>query len=551
MTEERGPENGDVVAGLGFGGSRGAFARERAERALSGVLVGDWREGRSETEVKLIQEELEKLASVIEANPLTLFVPFPKQASFLGARNPTKALIGGNRAGKTEIGVVDDLIQLLPREFVPGHLAPYKRWDPPFHMRVVVPTFGPVLDGGVLQKFRDLTPPDALHGGSFDKAYDKVGRKLTFACGSWVLFGSGDQEPRAHASIRLHRVHFDEEPHGHNGFQVFLENRKRVQDYAPDSQIMFTFTAENGLSWTFDEVYSRRHEPDVFTIRVSRRDNPHMDQAEVEKDAQRLGPERAAVAIDGHYMHLAGKVLNVTEDHLVEPLTVDEVRAFEFVRIGYDPGLGQSGLVWVGFRPMPGEERMADRRLQAVVFDELYPKNLGVSEIVKAARIKNAKWTIGNVTPSADEPGWIIDPADNRRGADAKATVLQLLQMEEVFPQRGDNRREAGALEMRQRLADGGLLIARNCVNWRHEADRYLIADSDDERDASKKGEKGTTFRTVGPDHLMDPTRYVLMKNLWRRSAGVQVDPKRDDLSKSPPVPDGPRGDFNSLWLAA
>lgn len=518
--------------------------QERAERHLN--LQADWEAGRSEDEVRLIREDLDKLTQALELNPLILFVPYPKQASFLAAKHPTKSLIGGNRAGKTEIGVVDDLLQLLSWEFIPEHLKPYKHWEPPFYLRVVVPTFGPVLEGGVLQKFRDLCPPAALHGGSFDGAYDKVARRLRFANGSTVLFGSGEQEPSAHASIKLHRAHFDEEPKGHRGYEVFLENRKRIQDFKPDSQIMLTMTAENGLSWTFDEIFARRHEPDVFCIRVSRRDNPFMDQAEVEKDALALGPERAAVAIDGHYMHLAGKVLNVTDDHVIDPLTPEQVREFFEVVIGYDPGLGRSGLVWVGFT------KIDDRRLSMVVFDELYPKNLGVSEIVAAARLKNAKWGIGDVMASRDEPKWIIDPQHGGRGADGKYSVKDLLMQEQIFPTNGDNRREAGILELRQRLTDGALLVTRNCTNWRHEADRYLIADTDDERDASTKGAKGTTFRTVGPDHLMDPTRYVGMKYLWHRGPVVNNPAREDnDLSKSPPIPRDGGTDFNELWLAA
>lgn len=519
-------------------------ALAKAEQHLG--IGKDWRAGRNEREVQIIEEDLDKLARAIESNPLITFVPFPKQASFLAARERTKSLIGGNRAGKTEIGVVDDLLQLLGREFIPAHLQRFKRWEPPFYLRVVVPTFGPVLEGGVLQKFRELCPPAAYHGGSFGDAHDKVGRKLRFANGSWVLFGSGEQEPSAHASIKLHRCHFDEEPKGYNGYEVFLENRKRVQDYAPDSQIMLTMTAENGLSWTFDEIFAKRHEPDVFCIRVSRRDNPHMDQVEVEKDAASMGKERAAVSIDGHYMHLAGKVLNVTDDHIIDPLTVEQVKEFDEIVIGFDPALGRAGLVWIGFK------RLDYKRMTAVVFDEMVPKNMGVSDIVAQARLKNAKWGIGNVVPTRDEPKWIIDPAYGGRGADAKFSVKDLLMQEEIFPTNGDNRREEGILEMRQRLSDGALVVTRNCQNWLHEADRYLVADSDDERDNARKGAKGTTFRTVGKDDLMDPTRYVLMKYLWHRGPiQKHADLKDDDMSKSPPIPRDGGVNFDDLWLAA
>src|SRR3954465_2979916 len=43
----------------------------------------------------------------------------------------------GNQAGKTTIGIVDDLIQLCDRDAIPPWLQQYKFWEPPFRLRVV------------------------------------------------------------------------------------------------------------------------------------------------------------------------------------------------------------------------------------------------------------------------------------------------------------------------------------------------------------------------------------------------------------------------------
>src|SRR3954471_11680253 len=83
------------------------------------------------------EQVLAEIKSQREANPLTGYFPHSQQLPFheaIGAKTPIVAFFGGNRSGKTHCSVADDLIQALPKEWVPEHLLPYKRWDPPFHM---------------------------------------------------------------------------------------------------------------------------------------------------------------------------------------------------------------------------------------------------------------------------------------------------------------------------------------------------------------------------------------------------------------------------------
>jgi hypothetical protein len=73
-------------------------------------------------------------------------------------------------------------------------------------------------------------------------------------------------------------------------------------------------------------------------------------------------------------------------------------------------------------------------------------------------------------------------------------------------------------LQLRARLeaSPPGLLVAENCVNWLFEAKRWLVAKDEvtQEQTPNAKG-AGGSFATIGPDHLMDPTRYVAMERLW------------------------------------
>src|SRR5881397_3079776 len=105
------------------------------------------------------EEQLRALEAHSKANPLYYWTPYEKQATYLGVpRVPlgVKLLAGGNRAGKTEVGVVDDLIQALPRELLSPTLAKFKQWDR-FRCRVVSPSYKQ-QSTVILEKFRNLCP---------------------------------------------------------------------------------------------------------------------------------------------------------------------------------------------------------------------------------------------------------------------------------------------------------------------------------------------------------------------------------------------------------
>jgi hypothetical protein len=129
------------------------------------------------------------------------------------------AIVAGNRFGKTHAGVVDNLIQTLPLEFLPPWLHRFKRWgiDEPFYCRVVVVDLPNALTKVMLPKVRSLVPPAALMGGKWEKAYNDRNRMLQFADGSWWDFLTHDMNVDAYAGAALHRVHFDEEPPGEKG----------------------------------------------------------------------------------------------------------------------------------------------------------------------------------------------------------------------------------------------------------------------------------------------------------------------------------------------
>jgi hypothetical protein len=185
---------------------------------------------------RAVEAKLGALKKVLAANPLQLAEPYPKQREFLAAREPLKGFFGGNGAGKSWVGALDDVIQLVDREVVPAHLQGFKHWEPPFFLRVVAPK-QKILDTLTIPQFRAMLPASQCRGGSFDKAYRGSEGKLYLENGSWVLFNTADQDRDAHAGVELHRCRFDEEPEGEHGKGIYTENVARLRRFIPHAQI--------------------------------------------------------------------------------------------------------------------------------------------------------------------------------------------------------------------------------------------------------------------------------------------------------------------------
>jgi hypothetical protein len=446
---------------------------------------------------KEVAAEVAQLNATLENNPLYTFEPYPKQREFLAAREPKKAFFGGNGAGKSAIGTVDDIIQVIDRDMVPAHLLEFKRWDPPVHLRVVAPKMG-VIENTVLEKFRELCPKSQLIGGSFDKAYNKVTRTLLFRNGSKILFNTGDQDRDAHAGVELRRCRFDEEPEGDHGRGLYTENVARLRKFMPDAQISFTMTPLFGLSWTYDEIYERRNDDDVHVTVASMLDNPYIAAEETARQLQHLSEAERRAVIDGEFVHFHGSVLDVRERHVV-PAVAPAQLSGQTIYVGIDPGIRRGGVVWVAF----------DKDNGMLVFDELYPESLTVPQIAEQIKAKNRQWGVS--------PVYVIDPSARNRSLVNAENVEGAFAREGIYPSPGQNERLSGVLQMRARLEQNALLVTENCVNWLFEAKRWLVAKDEvtEEQTPTAKG-AGGSFATIGPDHLMDPTRYVAMERLYQ-----------------------------------
>ena len=463
--------------------------------------------------------ELEEIQRILDANPLEGYFPHPKQVEFHSARTRIKALIAGNRVGKSSAMIVDNLIQALDLEDLPEHLRPFKRWGLPgmipFRGRILSPGLTRTMEGVIFEKIREYCPPAALRGGSWQKAYDKANRVLHFESGAWIDFLTYEQDLQAHSGVALHRVSYDEEPPGDRGEAIRKESRTRLIDYGGDE--VFAFTPLLGFSFAHREIWKRRDDPEITVVQASMDDNPYLSETEREQYKEGLTEEEYRARIEGEFVHFEGMVygeFSPRKHVLKERPPAEHVRKLE-IMVGIDPGIRTTGIIFGGF---DGENSL-------LLFDELYLHDAAAIPEIAAESIKAKlmKWGSEGLPESEHKmlpvKYFLIDPSARNRQLSASMEGVQAAYHRAGIPAlEAQADRQAGIFEMKRRMQhDPTLIVVSPELRWwLFEIENYRATEkSDGSFDVVKKD-----------DHLMDASRWLAMARPVPVGAPVQ-NPKR------------------------
>ncbi len=436
--------------------------------------------------------ENEVLASINEereANPLLGYFPYDHQRAYHEANTPIKALIAGNQSGKTHSSLADDLIQLLDEDFLPDHLKPYKRWDPPVSIWIGCPKFDKLFDT-IIPKLRELIPKAALKGGGFDTAFSKQHKTVHFLNGSQITFKTYDQDVDAYSGASIHRMHWDEEPEGDHGLAIRQEARIRLLKHGGDECL--SMTPLFGYSWVHEHVYERRHEPSITVINADMDDNPSLTEAAKKEVLAGYSEDEIKARKRGEFVHFGGTFFGMFSDreHVRDEIENEHLEGQDVV-VGIDPGLRHTGIVWLAF----------DNDNSAIVFDEFYPGEGLVPDFAREIKARNQKWGLKK------KPRYVIDPSARNRNAINADQIEAAYAREGIYCEHGQNDRGAGILEVQRRLSFGSLVVTRNCVDTIRQFPRYRRDPNTSDEWAAIKVD----------DDLLDAIRYGVMTRVWHQ----------------------------------
>lgn len=453
---------------------------------------------------------LEELESRYRSNPLLRYRPHDKQKEFHAARTRLKGMMGGNRSGKTTAGVLDDIIQACDESAVPDHLKEYKKFDPPFHCRIVCPS-NDIMESVVFQKLREWVPRGQLVGDKWDKAFSKSQRILHFKNGSFFDFLTYEQDLDKHSGAAKHRVHFDEEP----PFRIWQEGSMRIIDYK-GADLLLTMTPLLGLSWAYDVIWAPWEKGTLQNgkiVVVDMDDNPHLDEEQKEMALAGLSREERKARKEGRFVHFEGMIYPefVRHQHVMPE---HEIPSGAPVWVGIDPGFrNMAAVVWLYITPEG----------TAVVFDELALQGSTVAQVARAIKEINLKH--GSVVGEQRVPivprAYVIDPsARNKEPITGRSVQMEFID-HGIVSIPGQNDVAAGVNRVKERLQSNHLKVTANCPELIDEFRKYRWA----RQSRGDSDPKEAPVKT--DDHLLDALRYVLMA----RPAAPVVEKNAQDMT--------------------
>lgn len=257
-------------------------------------------------------KQVDRLAGLREQDPLVFYRPWSKQLEF--HRNPAaiRAVLGGNRVGKTTMGVVEDLWIATGRH-------PFIKAPIPNRGRIGISDFK-ILDQVLWPKISSWLP--AYEVAAYHKGYKGLVTKITFKNGSVIDMMSYEQPSMKWESVDLDWCHFDEPP----PYEVFKATRARLVDR--DGRMWFTLTPLEE-PWIMDEVWEKCEDPDkprYWGIMLDMRENPYLSRKAVGDFVAEVSSDDYEARVLGHFRHLTGRVFKDYTDEYPFVMTAEQAQ---------------------------------------------------------------------------------------------------------------------------------------------------------------------------------------------------------------------------------
>lgn len=264
---------------------------------------------------KLTEDELSRVLSDLEeAERLskTVYIPHAKQKLFHCALNTIRAVFGGNRSGKSEMGVNEVKMHTTGR--YPDWYPESKRVMTPTRGRIVIKDYrkhGEVIENKIRQWFdSDSIVKMEKSMGNLSKVHVK------HISGGISVFDimTHEQDSLQFEGWNGHWVWFDEPPPR----DKYIACLRGLVDFEGRAWITATPLSE---PWLFDEIMNNQKQ-DTWHIAVSTFDNPYLTQKGIDILLGSITPEEEEARIYGKFLHLTGRIYKDfdTNTHLVDKL---------------------------------------------------------------------------------------------------------------------------------------------------------------------------------------------------------------------------------------
>jgi phage terminase large subunit-like protein len=415
--------------------------------------------GRRKKEAGLSVDEIgsllkEGLSQAVTRPTIHGYKPHPKQIKFHSSTKKGRLYIGGNRAGKTVGGTVEDIWRMRGQH-------PYQKVPPPpTRGRICTISYTEGIEKIIIPELSRWLPPSDLINGSWEDSYSKSLRTLTLANGSTCELMSYDQAILKFAGTSRHWTHFDEEPPK----DIYTECRMRLIDTG--GCWYMTMTPVEGMTWVYDDVYipGLTGDSNVTVIVVDSAENPHISEAELEEVVADLDENEKKARKQGQFVALGGLAFPKFN---IDLHVIESFEEWDISRKTKILGWSQYQSMDHGFNaPTAWLWHAVSPSGSIVTFDELYDREKIIpfyaAEILKRNNLEYRR------TPDI----YVGDPAIRQRQA-VTGTSIQTEYTGFGIPiVPGNNEVLIGVEKMNRNFEMGKWAVTENCVNFIRELQR-------------------------------------------------------------------------------
>ncbi len=253
-------------------------------------------EGLPDEELSRLLKDLEEATQTLESE----YIPHKKQKEFHMAFSPLRAVFGGNRSGKTEMGTLEarfhatgDYPEWYPKE---------GRFSGPTRGRIVVTDYKKGANEVLEPKITKWFTPDTIHKiDRFQGHIVKLFIRHKTGGISTIDVMTHEQDSMAFEGWSGHWAWFDEPPPR----ELFIATLRGLIDFRGRAWLTLTPISE---PWLFDEIVGKADGIKVWFTTVDIRDNPYISLDAIAEFESKLLPEEIEARIHGKFIHLAGRV---------------------------------------------------------------------------------------------------------------------------------------------------------------------------------------------------------------------------------------------------
>ena len=264
--------------------------------------------------VKLL-EMLSREEKRLESGKLDRYVPHKVQDAFHRSPAKVRAMLLGNRAGKSTASVVEAIWLALG-------IHPHHPIAVPNRGKMYGDSFASVMETFV-PKFEEWCPPeyfDSKKPFEHDQRGNVIG--VNFRNGSKIVIGSYDQELRKAEGSNFNYVAFDEPPDRH----LYIANMRGLID---SGGIMWFSMTPLSQAWIKDEIWDpgiNGTKPYIHCFSGRSDVNPHIDHNALNLFLAELTDAEREVRFEGKFAKLVGVVIDTYESrvHDIDPFELDE-----------------------------------------------------------------------------------------------------------------------------------------------------------------------------------------------------------------------------------